>query len=72
MPRTDDDISFFVYGDSINTTVFDNAQSSQTESAAGFNMSDGEANMGDTGSAGIAVGESGTSAGNGTSAGMGM
>lgn len=72
MPRTDEDFSFFVYSDSINTETFDDAQNCESESADAFNMSDGATNMGDAGSAGVAAGEGGTSAGNGMSAGVGM
>lgn len=72
MPRTEDDLSFFVYGDSINTDAFDNAQNSRAETGDSFSVSAGTQNMCDAAAAGTSVGENGASAGNGTSAGMGM
>lgn len=72
MPNTDDDLSFFIYGDSITTDAFDNAQNTTAESGDGSSMGDGATNMGDAGSSGICGGEGGTSTGNSASAGMGM
>lgn len=73
MPNINEDLSFFIYGDNINTDAFDNAQSSISESGKeGIDAGDGTANMGDTG---FSYGNSdnvsnGTSVG--TSAGIGM
>lgn len=68
MSKTNEDVSFFVYGDSINTDAFDNAQNSQSESGEGFST----ASIGDAGLTGVASGEGGTCVGNSVSAGMGI
>ena len=73
MPNLNEDLSFFTYGDNINTEAFDNAQSSIYESGKeGIDAGDGTANMGDTGSSygNSANASNGTSVG--TSAGLGM